>query len=102
MSEQTTEKRGTRKTRTGIVTSNKMQKSIVVQVSRRTRHGAYGKYLTHTKTYMVHDENNDAAPGDHVVIEETRPLSKNKRWKLKSIVSKAVAAPAVGDETAAG
>jgi small subunit ribosomal protein S17 len=72
--------------KTGIVISNKMQKSIVVAVEWQVRHGLYGKTSRRTSTFMVHDENNDAKPGDTVEIVETRPMSRRKRWALKRVV----------------
>lgn len=74
---------------TGIVISNKMQKTIVVKLDRRIRHAKYGKFLTKTKKVKAHDETNTAAIGDLVLIVATRPLSKEKRYALKSIVRKA-------------
>ena len=73
----------------GIVVSNKMQKSIVVAVEWQVRHGLYGKTMRRTSKFMVHDENNDAKPGDTVAIVETRPLSRRKRWALKRVVRQA-------------
>ena len=73
----------------GIVISNKMQKTIVVKLDRRIRHAKYGKFLTKTKKVKAHDETNAAAIGDQVLIVATRPLSKEKRYALKSIVRKA-------------
>jgi small subunit ribosomal protein S17 len=67
-----------------------MQKSIVVAVEWQTRHGLYGKTERKTSTFMVHDEKNEAKPGDVVEIVETRPMSRRKRWALKNIVRKAV------------
>ncbi len=81
--------RGRRKSRTGLVVSNKMNKSIVVAVVRRVRHPLYKKYFNKTKRYMAHDENNDCNVGDTVRIVETRPLSANKRWALDLIVERA-------------
>jgi small subunit ribosomal protein S17 len=78
------------KTREGVVVSNKMDKTAVVSVARRVRHGKYMKTVVRHKHYMVHDENNECLPGDRVVIAETRPLSKNKRWRLSRVVEKAV------------
>ena len=72
----------------GIVISNKMQKTIVVQVDRRVMHSRYKKYLTVTKKYKAHDEKGDAKVGDRVEIVETKPISKDKRWALKTIVEK--------------
>jgi len=75
----------------GIVVSNKMQKTIVVKLDRRIRHAAYGKFLTKSKKIKAHDEANVAAPGDQVLVVETKPLSKEKRYSLKSILRKATA-----------
>jgi small subunit ribosomal protein S17 len=74
----------------GVVVSNKMQKSIVVAVERRVRHGLYGKSERRTSTFMVHDEDSAAKVGDTVAIVETRPISRRKRWALKRIVRQAV------------
>ena len=74
----------------GVVISNKMQKSIVVAVEWQVRHGLYGKTQRRTSTFMVHDETNEAKPGDTVSIVESRPLSRRKRWTLKKIVRQAV------------
>ena len=76
--------------KTGVVISNKMQKSIVVAVEWQVRHGLYGKTERKTSTFMVHDEDNVAKIGDTVEIVETRPLSRRKRWALKGVVRKAV------------
>jgi len=73
----------------GVVVSNKMQKSIVVAVERRVRHGLYGKTERRTSTFMVHDEEAAAKIGDMVAIVETRPISRRKRWALKRIVRQA-------------
>jgi small subunit ribosomal protein S17 len=81
--------RGFRKTRTGKVVSSKMDKSITVAVDRQVKHPIYGKFITKTKKYMAHDEDNQANAGDTVLIAETRPLSKNKNWRLVEIVEKA-------------
>lgn len=81
--------RNLRKTRTGVVTSNKMDKSITISVQRRLRHPIYGKFVKKTNKFMAHDENNDCNIGDTVRIMETRPLSKNKRWRLIEIVERA-------------
>lgn len=81
--------RNLRKTKTGIVSSNKMQKSITVSVERRLRHPIYGKFVKHTKKFMAHDEKNECNVGDLVRIMEIRPLSKNKRWRLVEILEKA-------------
>ena len=87
---ETTPARPRAKTREGIVVSNKMDKTAVVSVARRVRHGKYLKTVVRDKHYMVHDENNVCSPGDRVVIAETRPLSRHKRWRLQRIVEKAV------------
>jgi len=83
------EERKSRKTRTGVVTSNKMQKTISVEVRRSLRHPLYGKSMKRSKKFVVHDENQEAGIGDLVKISETRPLSKNKRWRLVQIIEKA-------------
>ncbi len=81
--------RGLRKERTGIVTSDKMNKSIVVSIERKIKHPIYGKFVKQTKKFMAHDEKNEAHVGDTVRIMETRPLSKNKNWRLVEVVEKA-------------
>ncbi len=81
--------RKSRKEKVGVVTSNKMQKSIVVAVERKVKHAKYGKFIKRTSTFMAHDEKNESGIGDTVRIEETRPLSKNKRWRMVEIVEKA-------------
>lgn len=81
--------RNLRKTRVGVVTSNKMEKSITVTVERRIPHPIYGKFVKLTKKFMAHDEKNECQVGDLVKIMETRPLSKNKRWRLLEVVEKA-------------
>ncbi len=81
--------RGMRKTRIGKVVSNKMDKSIVVSIERRVKHRIYKKFFKKTKKYMAHDEKNECGIGDTVKIMETRPLSKNKRWRLVEVVQKA-------------
>lgn len=90
MSDVATPARPRAKTREGIVVSNKMEKTAVVSVARRVRHGKYQKIVVRHKHYMVHDENNECRPGDRVIIAETRPLSRLKRWRLSQIVEKAV------------
>ncbi len=80
--------RNLRKQRVGVVTSNKMDKTISVSVERRLRHPIYGKFVKKTKKFMAHDENNQCSIGDIVRIMETRPLSKLKRWRLVEIVEK--------------
>ena len=81
--------RNLRKERIGIVTSNKMEKSIVVSEVKRTKHPMYGKYVLKTKRYTAHDETNDCNIGDTVKIMETRPLSKSKNWRLVEIIERA-------------
>ncbi|MBL7841609.1 MAG: 30S ribosomal protein S17 [Cyclobacteriaceae bacterium] len=81
--------RNLRKERVGKVVSNKMQKSITVAVDRRVKHPIYGKFVHKTTKFMAHDEKNEAGIGDTVLISETRPLSKNKRWRLVQIIEKA-------------
>ena len=81
--------RNLRKERIGQVVSNKMQKTITVSVQRKMKHPIYGKFIGKTKKFTVHDENNDCGIGDVVRIIETRPLSKNKRWRLVEIIEKA-------------
>ena len=81
--------RALRKERTGIVTSTKMDKSIVVSVERREKHPMYGKFIKKTKKFMAHDEKNACGVGDTVKIMETRPMSKLKRWRLVEILEKA-------------
>ncbi len=72
----------------GVVVSNKMQKTIVVKLDRRIRHAKYGKFITRSKKIKAHDEKNTAAIGDQVLVVECRPLSKDKRYALKSILRK--------------
>lgn len=81
--------RNLRKTRVGVVSSNKMDKSITITVERRLKHTKYGKFMKHTKKFMAHDENNECNVGDKVKIMETRPLSKNKKWRLVEILERA-------------
>lgn len=83
------EARNVRKSITGVVSSNKMDKTITVMVERRIKHPFYGKFVKKSKKFMAHDENNDCHIGDVVVIEETRPLSKNKRWRLIQVLERA-------------
>lgn len=82
-------KRNLRKERIGLVTSNKMEKSIVVAVERKVKHPMYGKFVKKTTKFVAHDENNDCNIGDTVKIMETRKLSKNKNWRLVEIVERA-------------
>ncbi len=81
--------RNLRKEKTGVVTSNKMEKSIVVAVERKVKHPKYGKFLNKTTKFTAHDEKNECNIGDTVLIMETRPMSKNKCWRLVEIVEKA-------------
>ena len=81
--------RGTRKTRLGVVVSDKMQKTVVVAIERRYPHPVYNKMVTRTKRVKAHDEENSAKSGDTVRIVETRPLSKDKRWRVVEIVRRA-------------
>jgi len=83
------EKRNNRKVREGLVTSNKMEKSIVISVERKLKHPKYGKFLKRTTKLMAHDEKNECNIGDKVKIMETRPLSKSKCWRLVEIIEKA-------------
>ncbi len=83
------EERKVRKERIGVVVSNKMNKSGVIQVVRKVKHPKYGKFMLTTKKFMFHDENGDAGIGDTVKITETRPLSKNKNWRLVEVIEKA-------------
>lgn len=85
----TTSSRGHRKTRVGTVVSNKMSKTIVVAVEKKVIHPVYKKYVRRRVKFKTHDERNDARVGDRVLIEETRPLSKEKRWRLKEIIQRA-------------
>jgi small subunit ribosomal protein S17 len=86
---ETTERLTTRKERVGVVVSSKMEKSILVAVQRQIQHPIYGKFIKRTTKLMAHDDANDANEGDTVRIMETRPLSKNKRWRLTEIVERA-------------
>jgi|TARA_B110000977_G_C10865527_1_gene411461 small subunit ribosomal protein S17 len=83
------EKRNLRKERIGVVSSNKMDKSIVVAEVKKAKHPMYGKFVLKTKKYVAHDETNDCNIGDKVKIMETRPLSKSKRWRLVEILERA-------------
>ena len=83
------EKRNLRKEKIGVVTSDKMDRSIVVAVERKVKHPKYGKFVKKTTKFMAHDETNDCNIGDTVRIMETRPLSKNKNWRLVEIVERA-------------
>ncbi len=79
-----------RKTRTGSVVSNRMDKSVVVRVERKVRHKLYGKYVKTSVKYLADDPENSCSIGDTVLIEECRPLSKKKRWRVKTILEQAV------------
>jgi small subunit ribosomal protein S17 len=81
--------RNSRKVRVGVVVSDKMEKTVVVQIERRVQHPVYGKMIRRTKKLKAHDEANDAKAGDTVRIMETRPLSKDKRWRVVEIVERA-------------
>ena len=81
--------RNLRKERIGMVTSNKMEKSIVVSIERKVKHALYGKFLKKTSKFVAHDEENSCNEGDTVRIMETRPLSKNKNWRLTEIIERA-------------
>ena len=83
------EARGIRKTRTGVVVSDKMDKTIVVEIRTRVRHPLYGKIQNKTTKLKAHDENNECGIGDTVRVMETRPISKDKRWRLVEIIEKA-------------
>jgi len=83
------ENRNLRKERIGVVSSSKMEKSIVVSEVKRVKHPMYGKFVLKTKKYVAHDEQNDCNEGDSVKIMETRPMSKSKRWRLVEILERA-------------
>ena len=83
------EQRGYRKTRVGVVVSDKMEKTIVVAIKTKVRHPLYGKMVNRTRKFKVHDEENRCGIGDTVRIMETRPISKDKRWRLVDIIEKA-------------
>ena len=83
------EQRGLRKTREGFVVSDKMDKTIVVEIKTRVRHPLYGKIMNRTNKLKAHDENNECGTGDRVRVMETRPLSRDKRWRLVEILEKA-------------
>jgi small subunit ribosomal protein S17 len=83
------EKRNLRKERTGVVVSNKMDKTIVVAEKRKVKHPIYGKFINRTTRLMAHDEKNSCNVGDVVRIMETRPLSKNKTWRIVEIIERA-------------
>jgi small subunit ribosomal protein S17 len=89
MTNQETAARGARKSRTGRVVSDKMQKTVVVAIERRVPHPVYGKMVTRTTRLKAHDEENSSKVGDTVRIVETRPLSKDKRWRVVEIIDRA-------------
>ncbi len=78
-----------KRTKVGVVVSNKMQKTVVVAVENLVKHGMYQKYIKRTSKFLAHAENNDVNVGDRVLIEETRPLSKRKRWNVREVLEKA-------------
>ena len=86
---ETTATESKRTTKVGVVVSNKMQKTVVVAVENLVRHDMYQKYIKRTNKFLAHNENPDVNVGDRVIIEETRPLSKRKRWNVKEVVAKA-------------
>ena len=94
MTENTTGSTGTaegatnKRTKVGVVVSNKMEKTVVVAVENVVKHGMYQKYIKRTNKFLAHAENNDINIGDRVVIEETRPLSKRKRWNVREVLEK--------------
>ena len=83
------EERNLRKTRVGVVVSNKMDKTVVIATKERVKHPLYGKIVNRTKTFKAHDEQNECGIGDTVRVAETRPLSKEKRWRVVEIIEKA-------------
>jgi len=86
---ETTATESKRTTKVGVVVSNKMQKTVVVAVENLVKHGMYQKYIKRTSKFLAHAENSDVNVGDRVVIEETRPLSKRKRWNVRQVLEKA-------------
>ena len=94
-------KKVNRKVRTGVVVSDKMEKTIVVRIDRMAKHALYGKPVLRSKKFMAHDEANDCRIGDKVLIAETRPLSAHKRWEVAKVIETAPAMGAkLGDEEA--
>lgn len=89
MENSTADKQPIRKERIGVVASSAMDKTIIVVVERRMKHPMYGKFIKKSKRFAAHDERNEANKGDTVMISETRPLSKTKRWRLKTILERA-------------
>ena len=100
MAETTQKPQGRRKEVLGLVVSSRMHKTIVVQVTRKKAHPFYGRVIARHKKFYAHDEKNEAHVGDYVRLEETRPLSKLKRWKLKDIIRKAALLPEAAVEPA--
>jgi small subunit ribosomal protein S17 len=84
-----TEKKENKRTKVGVVVSNKMMKTVVVAVQNVVQHGMYQKYVRHTSKFLAHNERTDINVGDRVIIEETRPLSKRKRWNVREVLEKA-------------
>jgi len=89
MAEEATKSRAARKVREGVVVSAKMYKTVVVAVVERVRHPRYAKFVQRTKKLYVHDETNDSRPGDRVRVQETRPLSRLKRWRIVEVLERA-------------
>lgn len=89
-----------RKVRTGIVVSDKMNKTVVVRVDRMSKHPLYGKPVLRVKKYMAHDEANECRPGDRILIEETRPLSRHKCWRVAEILERAPIMSTAAEEEA--
>ena len=89
MAEEATKTRAVRKVREGVVVSTKMDKTVVVAVVERVRHPRYAKFVQRTKKLYVHDETNDTRPGDRVRVQETRPMSKLKRWRIVEVLERA-------------
>ncbi|HEX7832233.1 MAG TPA: 30S ribosomal protein S17 [Thermoanaerobaculia bacterium] len=87
--EEKNESAASKRTKTGVVVSNKMEKTVVVAVENLVKHGMYQKYIKRTNKFLAHNEQSDINIGDRVVIEETRPLSKRKRWNVREVVEKA-------------
>jgi small subunit ribosomal protein S17 len=87
--EVTAQTRGLSKTKEGVVVSNKMQKTVVVVVEMPIRHRRYGKYIKRRKRYVAHDAENECQVGDRVLLAESRPLSRTKRWRVRSVVERA-------------
>ena len=86
--EETAKKSKNERTKTGVVVSNKMQKTVVVAVENLVKHGMYQKYIKRTSKFLAHNDRTDLNVGDRVVIEETRPLSKRKRWAVREVIEK--------------